>query len=279
MSLPQPLTATGAAALEAILRSPAETLVASDFDGTLAPIVEDPEQAYADPNAIAALGRLGEHVGAIVVITGRPVRTAVQLGRFREVAGLRSMIVLGQYGVERWEAAKDEYRVPPNPAEISAVANELPTILDSLGLGQARIEDKGRAIAVHTRSLPDPKGALATLADPLADLADRHGLMLTPGKSVWEIRVRGIDKGATLQAIVAETAARQLIFAGDDLGDLPAFHAVRKLEAEGVAGLLVCSASTEEDALTELSDVIVHGPSGLASWLNELADRMDADRE
>lgn len=277
MSLPEPLTATGAAALEAIVRSPAETLVASDFDGTLAPIVEDPEQAYADPNAIAALGRLGERVAAIVVITGRPARTAVRLGRFREVAGLRSMIVLGQYGVERWEAATDEYRLPPNPAEISAVADELPTILDSLGLGQARIEDKGRAIAVHTRSLPDPKGALASLADPLADLADRHGLILTPGKNVWEIRASGIDKGATLRDIVAETAARQVIFAGDDLGDLPAFHAVRKLATEGVAGLLVCSASTEEDALTELSDVIVNGPGGLASWLNELADRLGAE--
>ena len=42
----------------------------------------------------------------------------------------------------------------------------------------------------------------------------------------------------------------------------------------GVAGLLVCSASTEEDALTELSDVIVDGPSGLAAWLNELAERL-----
>jgi trehalose 6-phosphate phosphatase len=259
------------------VRSPAETLVASDFDGTLAPIVEDPEQAYADPNAIAALGRLGERVGAIVVITGRPARTAVRLGRFREMAGLGSMIVLGQYGVERWEAAQDEYRLPPIPAQIGAVADELPKILDSLGLGHARIEDKGRAIAVHTRSLPDPKGALAILADPLADLADRHGLILTPGKNVWELRAPGIDKGATLRAIVAETAARQVIFAGDDLGDLPAFHAVRKLATEGVAGLLVCSASTEEDALTELSDVIVNGPGGLAAWLNELADRLGAD--
>jgi trehalose 6-phosphate phosphatase len=277
MSLPEPLTAAGATALGAILRSPAETLVASDFDGTLAPIVENPEQAYADPNAIAALGRLGEHVGAIVVITGRPARTAVQLGRFRDVAGLRSMIVLGQYGVERWEAATDKYRLPPIPAQIGAVSDELPKILDSLGLGQARIEDKGRAIAVHTRSLPDPKSTLATLANPLADLADRYGLMLTPGKNVWEIRAPGIDKGGTLRAIVAETAARQVIFAGDDLGDLPAFHAVRELATEGVAGLLVCSASTEEDALTELSDVIVDGPAGLASWLDELADHLEAE--
>jgi trehalose 6-phosphate phosphatase len=279
MSLPEPVSPSGTAALKAILRSPSQTLLASDFDGTLAPIVEDPERAYADPDAVAALGRLGERVGAIVVITGRPARTAVDLGRFREVAGLDSMIVVGQYGVERWDAATDEYRVPPDPPQLSAVAAELPKILDSLRLGEARIEDKGRAIAVHTRSLLDPNAALATLADPLADLADRYGLVLTPGKSVWELRTPGVDKGATLRAMVDETAARHVIFAGDDLGDLPAFRAVRELAAEGVDGLLVCSASTEEDALTELSDVIVDGPAGFAAWLNELADQLRADSQ
>ena len=277
MSLPEPVSSSGTAALKAILKSPSQTLLASDFDGTLAPIVEDPERAYADPDAVAALGRLGERIGAIVVITGRPVRTAVDLGRFREVAGLDSMIVVGQYGVERWDAATDEYRVPPDPPQLSAVVAELPKILDSLRLGEARIEDKGRAIAVHTRSLPDPNSALATLADPLADLADRYGLVLTPGKSVLEIRTPGVDKGATLRAIVDETAARHVIFAGDDLGDLPAFRAVRELAAEGVGGLLVCSVSTEEDALTELSDVIVDGPAGFAAWLNELADQLSTD--
>jgi trehalose 6-phosphate phosphatase len=274
MSLPESLSASGAVALEAILRAPSETLIATDFDGTLAPIVEDPEQAYADPNAVAALGRLGEHVGAVVVITGRPVRAAVQLGRFRGVAGLQLMTILGQYGVERWNAADDEYLLPPDPAQISAVAEELPKILDSLGMSEARIEDKGRAIAIHTRSLPDPKGALARLEEPLGDLAARHGLMLAPGKNVWEIRTPDMDKGAALRAIVEETGARQVIFAGDDLGDLPAFRAVRELATAEVAGLLVCSASTEEDALTELSDVIVEGPPGLAAWLNELAERL-----
>ena len=83
-----------------------------------------------------------------------------------------------------------------------------------------------------------------------------------------------MDKGAALRAIVDETGARQVIFAGDDLGDLPAFRAVRDLATSGVAGLLVGSGSTEEDALAELSDVIVDGPSGLAAWLNELAERM-----
>jgi trehalose 6-phosphate phosphatase len=100
---------------------------------------------------------------------------------------------------------------------------------------------------------------------------------MEPGKNVWEIRALGVDKGATLRAVVAETGARQVVFAGDDLGDLPAFQAVRDLATAGVVGLLVCSASAEEDALAELSDVIVDGPRGLAAWLNELAERLDVD--
>lgn len=277
MSLSEPLSATGGQALQAIIDSPSNTLIATDFDGTLAPIVNDPDRAYADPSAVVALGRLGRYVGAVVVITGRPARTAVRLGGFREVPGLQSMIILGQYGVERWNAANDEYRIPPDPPQISAVAEELPKLLDSLGIPDAGIEHKGRAIAVHTRSLRDPKAALSKLANPLGDLAERHGLVLEPGKNVWELRAPGMDKGAALRAIVDEIGARQVIFAGDDLGDLPAFRAVRDLAAVGVAGLLVCSASTEEDALTELSDVIVDGPSGLAGLLNELAERLGAD--
>jgi trehalose 6-phosphate phosphatase len=164
--------------------------------------------------------------------------------------------------------------LPPEPPQIDAVAKELPNVLDTLGLIEAKIENKGRAIAVHTRLLPDPQGALAKLEGPLRELATRHELVLEPGKKVWEIRAPGMDKGAALRSIVDETGARQVIFAGDDLGDLAAFRAVRELASAGVTGLLVCSASTEEDALTELSDVIVDGPSGLASWLNELAERL-----
>ena len=272
MSLPESLSSAGGQALQAVLTSPSDTLLATDFDGTLAPIVEDPAQAYADPSAVAALGRLGQYVGTVVVITGRAARTAVDLGGFREVVGLDSMIVLGQYGVERWNAVDDVYLLPPEPPQIDAVAKELPDVLDSLGLTEARIENKGRAIAVHTRLLPDPQAALAELEGPLRELATRHELVLEPGKKVWEIRAPGMDKGAALRSIVDETGARQVIFAGDDLGDLAAFRAVRELATAGVAGLLVCSASTEEAALTELSDVIVDGPSGLARWLNELAE-------
>jgi trehalose 6-phosphate phosphatase len=271
MSAFQPRTAVGEAAMAAIVEHPTDTLLALDFDGTLAPIVEDPELAYADSEAVAALARLGGLLGWIVLITGRPAAVAVRLGGFRDRAGLESMIVLGQYGVERWDAATDTFRLPAEPNAIAVVKDELRSVLDAHN-AVARVEHKGRAIAVHTRGLDDPVETLRRLTGPLSDLARRHGLVVEPGRQVLEIRAPGMDKGTALRSIVAETGARQVIFAGDDLGDLPAFQAVLQLRDQGIPGLLVCSASAEEDALAEISDLIVDGPAGVAAWLTALAE-------
>ena len=270
-----PSSTVGRDAWRAILASPRETLVALDFDGTVAPIVDDPEHAYADEDAVAALARLGALVKVVGVITGRPVRTAVRLGGFADHPGLASMVVIGQYGVERWNAAGDAYEIPPDPPAVAEAAAELPGLLERLGLGDVWVENKGRAIGVHTRRLADPGAAYEALGRPLLELAGRHRLLLEAGKNVWELRAPGIDKGAALRGLVAETGSRQVVFAGDDLGDLPAFEAVRGLRDEGVPGLLVSSASTEEDALTAIADVVVEGPSGVAAWLNALADAIE----
>ena len=274
MSATGPVSDAGVHAMRDILERPEQTLVGVDFDGTLAPIIDDPEHAYADPGAVQALGRLGSLVGTIVVITGRPAATAVRLGGFARVPGLESMVVLGQYGVERWDARTGEFALPPEPPAITELAEELPAVLDRLGLADARIEHKGRAIGVHTRELDNAGGAFDRLAAPLEELAARHGLLLEPGKNVLEIRAPGIDKGDALLGMVAESGARQVIFAGDDLGDLPAFRAVEQLRTEGLSGLLVCSASHEEDALTEMSDLVLDGPKGVAEWLDRLANTL-----
>ena len=63
------------------------------------------------------------------------------------------------------------------------------------------------------------------------------------------------------------------------LGDLPAFRLVEQLRREGRGGLLVCSASHEEDALSRIADVVVQGPSGVATWLEELADALESRRD
>ncbi|WP_442945984.1 trehalose-phosphatase [Nonomuraea sp. LPB2021202275-12-8] len=248
---------------EAILKDPAGAVIGLDFDGTLSPIVPDPAAARIHPEAAAVLGELGEHVRAVVIVTGRPAATALHLGPGLErVPGL---VVLGHYGFERWENGR--ISAPPPPPGVPRAEAELPLLLDSLGVRGVAIEDKGRAVAVHTRRSPDPEGTLATLREPIAKLAAKHGLVVEPGRMVLELRPPGMDKGHALSLFLTERAARSVLFAGDDLGDLAAFDAVR---AAGVPGVTVCSGSAEVTELAERADIVVDGPEGVVALLKEL---------
>lgn len=268
------VTEEGRRAWQSIVANPGGTLLCSDFDGVLSPIVLNPDEAYADPATIAALSRLGGVLGKIAIVTGRVARKAVQLGRLDGDAGLRGMSVLGLYGQERWDAASGEYLEPEPPAGLEDVKAELPGVLRAAGVEAARVEDKRLSIGVHTRALPDPAGAFAALEGPVYELAARHGLVVEPGKNVLEIRGEGVDKGDAVRALVGEVRPAVVIFAGDDLGDVAAFQAVRELRREGLKGLLICSGSDEQDALVELADVVVDGPAGVARLFAELADAL-----
>lgn len=270
------VTARGRDTLTAVLRDPAGTVLGLDFDGTLAPIMRDPESTRALPHAMDALERLAPYLGRIAVVTGRPVASAVRLGGFDQRPGLASMVVLGQYGVERWDAATGDTYSPPPPAGIVGVEEALPRLLEDLGLSAARVEHKGRAVVVHTRGLPDPEDALEQLHDPLVRLARQYEMAIERGRQVLEVRQPGTDKGDAVRVLVTEANARQVIFAGDDLGDLPAFDAVDELHERGVAGLLLCSASPEQNALVSRADVVVHGPEAVGDWLTRLADRLES---
>ncbi|OYN93781.1 trehalose-phosphatase [Enemella evansiae] len=264
-------TSEGARAVAAMVADPSHCLLALDFDGVLAPIVPDPDQAYALPAAIAALSRLGG-VLPLAVVTGRPARTAVRLGGLDRVEGLERLVLLGQYGVERWDAETGEFSEPPDPEEVRQLAAELPEMLSGLGLPDVFIEDKGRAVAVHTRRAADPAAALAVIAEPLTRRATELGLHLEPGRNVLEVRSPGQDKGMALRALVAEKHARAVGYAGDDLGDIPAFEAVESLRREGIAGVTVASTSDEQQALAERADLVRRGPEGVADWLAGLAE-------
>lgn len=253
-----------------VVGDPAGTLLALDFDGTLAHIVDDPTEAYAHERSVAALGRLGGVLGQIAIVTGRPVRQALKLGGFAGRPGFETLIICGQYGAERWHAESGHAGDTDRPVAITKLAELLPAWLAGRGADHVRLEDKGLALAIHTRGI-EP-GLLDTLTAPLRELADELGLVVEPGRQVIELRAAGMDKGQAMRALVAETGARQVIFAGDDLGDLPAFDAVDELRSAGVAGLLICSASTEQDALVARSDLVLDGPDAVATWLEELAD-------
>ena len=86
---------------------------------------------------------------------------------------------------------------------------------------------------MHTRNAAQPADALERLRGPLSGLAERHGLVLEPGRFVIELRPPGADKGAALAKLAAERQPGAILFGGDDLGDVPAFRAVSSLRAAG----------------------------------------------
>jgi trehalose 6-phosphate phosphatase len=247
-------------------------VIALDFDGTLAPIVPDPEQARAHPEAVPALAALAPKVASMAVITGRPAGVAVHHGGFAGVPGLEHLVVLGHYGAERWDAVTGHVTASPPHPGVAAVRAELPGVLDSVGAWQGTwIEEKERAVAVHTRRSADPQAAFAALREPLTALAAQHGLVVEPGRMVLELRPPGVDKGVALREYVCEIGAEAVVYAGDDLGDLPAFTAVEELRADGTPGLLVCSGSNEVTELATRADLVVDGPAGVVRLLAGLA--------
>jgi trehalose 6-phosphate phosphatase len=267
-SLPRPATPDGRAGLAAIEASPAHALVATDYDGTLAPIVDDPAAAVPAPGAAAALAGLAARVGTVAVITGRAAAEAVSLGG---LAGVPGLIVLGHYGAQRWQAG--ELSAPPALPGVQEVRAVLPGLLAEVGAPEGTtIEDKGTGLAVHTRRTADPAAALALLREPLLQLASQNGLTVEPGRLVLELRPPGMDKGAALRALAAERAAGAVLFCGDDLGDLAAFAAIRALRAEGIPGCAVASRSTESPQVAEAADLVVDGPPGIVRLLSALAD-------
>src|SRR5262245_34977641 len=93
------LTPAGRDGLTALANDPARALIAVDFDGTLAPIVPDPEQARALPAAVEALRELTPRIATMAVLTGRPALTAVECRFLDQIPGI---VRRGSYGRRRW---------------------------------------------------------------------------------------------------------------------------------------------------------------------------------
>lgn len=277
----RPVTDAGRGFLDVAGQTPGSTLLALDFDGTLAAIVPDPQDSRFHDGAAAALARLGG-LGQIAIITGRGVETVRRLGELDGRPGLDRLVVLGQYGVERFDAASGFVDIPGAGDGIPAAKRALVALLAELAagghpVGGVHLEDKGRAIGVHTRRADDPQTAFRLLAPRVVEIGERHGLHVEPGRSVIELRTSTLTKGDALRALVDETGATVVAMVGDDLGDLPAFELLAEFRAEGRTCCAVVSSSEEQPQLAELADVVCDGPDGVAAWLEALAEGVDHD--
>lgn len=243
------------------------TALCLDFDGTLAPIVDDPNQARPLPGTVELLAQLAARFAAVALLSGRP---ADYLAQHAAAPGVR---YLGLYGLQ--EIRDGQLWVDPRlKAARPAVQAAQQDLRDCAAVRDsgAYLEDKQYAVAIHTRRVADPDRWAAPIDQAARQIAERHGLEVILGKQVWELRPAvHSDKGDAIRRVIGDSKARGVVVAGDDLGDLSAFAAALELKAAGGDALRIAMDSAEAPpALIDKADLIVDGPRGLLEFLSRL---------
>jgi trehalose 6-phosphate phosphatase len=249
-------------ALAPFLEDPGRAALFLDYDGTLAPIVDDPAAARPLPGVGGVLDRLAGRFALVAVVSGRPA--AFLLDVLDHPAGVH---LAGLYGMEEalptGPAVTRPEAVPWRPvvAEVTALASsEVPP--------GAEVEPKGLTVTLHWRRRPDAEGWARGFA---ARETARTGLVVQPGRMALELRPPvDDDKGTVVRRLAAGHAAVACF--GDDVGDLPAFRVLAELARAGVAvaRVAVVDDETPPEVAAE-ADAVVAGPEGALELLGRLA--------
>lgn len=238
----------------------------TDIDGTISPIAATPGEARVSPAAREALQMLAQRLDLVAAISGRAATDAAAL------VGLPELIYIGNHGLE---ISRDGLAqpLPEAAAYLSAIDELLRAAQERVSLKGVLFENKGVTGAVHYRLTEQPDKAELLLGEVLQELAAQHGLILTRGRMVWEIRPPlAINKGTAARWLVEQYHLQSVVFLGDDRTDADAFQALRDLRTQGVCTVLnVGVAAAETPAIVrELADVMVEGVPGVEQLLAQI---------
>lgn len=252
-------------ALAPFVEHPEHAAVLLDFDGTLAPIVNDPAAARPIDGAAEVLTALVAQFGLVAVVSGRPtdfLRTVLPPG----------VVMCGLYGLE---VVRDGQRVdhPDAGPWRPVVADVVRTSVEHGPAGMG-VEPKGLSLTLHYRTRPDLAAAVEHWA---RQQASASGLELRPAKMSVELHPPlPADKGTALEMLADGLGA--VCFAGDDRGDLPAYDALDRLASRGIHTLRLAVAGGEAPAeLIARADVVLDGPPAVLAYLRRLAARRAAE--
>ena len=221
-----------------VLRQRPSALI-SDVDGTLSPIVASPEKAVVLPACRRALKDLASRLDLVAVVSGRTAADA------RRMVGLEELLYIGNHGLERWDSAHG-YR--NDAAAFEGEMRELRAKLDerTRQIPGVRTEDKGTILSLHYRGAPRPDEIRRRILALLDQTLPPGRFVVAEGKMVVEVRPSlALDKGTVIERLVEEHGLGGVVFLGDDLTDVDAMSALRRLREVGPATLGVGVAGDE----------------------------------
>jgi trehalose 6-phosphate phosphatase len=241
-----------------------------DYDGTLTPIVDRPEDAVISDSMREAVRGLAERC-VVCVVSGRD-RQVVQ-----ELMGLDNLTVAGSHGFDIW--TPDEGTIEHDAGSgFEELIQEVKARLEeeTKDIEGASVEPKKASVAVHYRlvSEEERQEIKATVDDLLAGRPDE--LKMTPGKMVYEVQPKiDWDKGKAvlylLETLELDRGDVVPLYAGDDVTDEDAFEALAGTSPKGI-GIFVGHADDPEVAgRTTAADYVLHTMQEVEQFLDTLA--------
>ena len=231
--------------LQRLAAEPGRAAVLLDVDGTLAPVVERPEDARVPEGTRRELARLAARYALVACVSGRP---GTDVERLVDVPGVA---VVGEHGLELApDAAGWAERISSFAAGVDWPA-----------------ERKPLSVSFHFRRADDEAAARAYLTRVEA-AARAENLVPRWGRMVLEVRPPvEADKGTAVAALVGRAGVRRALYAGDDTTDVDAFAALDGLDL----GVKVAVGSAEAPpALVAVADLVVEGTDGMLELLRKL---------
>ena len=220
-----------------------------DYDGTLAPIVDDPDEAHPHPEVPALLQDLrARH--PVWIVTGRSIEA---LDRFLDL----SLPAVGLHGAQEGTVGGEVRQLMSAKAReaLAAVRRRIPA-MDGL-----QVEEKTHAFAVHYRQVEsdaEAQNRLQAWVNTVPDILDAIW-----GKKVVELRPKGLTKGTAVRRIAEEHPGRTPIYMGDDVTDEDAFRALQAMDRDTVT-VKVGAAAANTGAEHRLS-----GPDDVVRYLKQ----------
>ena len=240
-------------------------LIATDFDGTIAPIVNDPGSAAPLGAALETLRELARQRRTYVaIVSGRSSEDLASL-----LGPSDDFILVGSHGAEM-PGEEESLMTSARRSLLKRIDHELSAI--AAGLPGSRLERKPLSMAFHDREADDEDAATAHY-QIRSTLGQTPGITMKKGKRVVELCVVDANKGEAIRTLRRRLGATAVVYLGDDVTDEDVFSVLEPSDLSVKVGLGRSDAAHRVSDPYEASRVLEHLAAHRTPWLEANAPR------